>query len=520
MESIRLRNIRSLADTGQISLKPITLLLGQNSSGKSTVLRTLPLLLQSIRTRSNAPILWYGDLVDFGSVREVRSTFALDQAVQFEISLGKIDVSRRGLIYEESPTSDHPKVKIKLDLVDVEGKTRLKSFDLRVGTDKMTVELDGRGAVSNLIVNSLELTRLLPSEKYKFSTTELVPQLVIVRGIGQSRTTMYSPYGRLLDTCEREIKRFFTENLSGRTSEETINGIMRRIPYQPGGRFTNRVVESTAFLASGKLLAKRLTAPGGAEELNRLRSLYFVGSIPEVLGVIERVVTRTFGNVSYVGPSRATGERYYRMQELAVDQIDPQGRNLAMFLHSLSSLQQGFFSDWLLEAMGYAIRIEKSAGHIQIHLREENSEKFYNIADMGYGFSQVLPIMAQVWSRQTRSWMARQGPVIVAMEQPELHLHPAYQARLANVFCRSIARQSRPNRTVGDLRFVIETHSESLINRLGTLVYEGKVSPDDIAIYIFEKSEDSGITRIRTSSFETDGTLSNWPIGFFSAIQA
>jgi len=294
--------------------------------------------------------------------------------------------------------------------------------------------------------------------------------------------------------------------------------MIRRVAYKPGISFIDELREGTSALRSGQKLVASLEAEKGHGDLNRLRSLYLLWALPDILIAVERHVTRTIGSVSYVGPSRATGERYYRLQELAVDQIDPQGRNLAMFLHSLTATQQRQFSEWLLEAMGYAIQIEKSAGHIQIHLREENSAKFYNIADMGYGFSQVLPIMAQVWSRQTRA-SGRGNAVMVAMEQPELHLHPAYQARLANVFCRSIARQRKNERFSGELRFIIETHSEALINRLGNLVYEKQISADDIAIYIFEKAADREITDIRTVRFDQDGTLTNWPIGFFSAAQ-
>ena len=235
----------------------------------------------------------------------------------------------------------------------------------------------------------------------------------------------------------------------------------------------------------------------------------------DILSSVERKISQTFNNVSYVGPSRATGERYYRMQELAVDQIDPQGRNLAMFLNSLSATQQKAFSAWLYEAVGYEIQVERSAGHIQLHLREEGSSKFYNIADMGYGFSQVLPIMAQVWSRQNRST----GPastILIAMEQPELHLHPAYQAKLADIFAKSLS-PARPTARSKDVRFIIETHSEALVNRLGELIYENMLSPDDVAIYVFEKDLNGEATDIQTVKYESDGTLSNWPIGFFSA---
>lgn len=519
MDSIRLRNIRSLADTGFISLKPITLLLGQNSSGKSTVLRTLPLLLQSIRTRSNAPILWYGDLVDFGSVREVRSTFASAEEVQFELRLGKVDISRRAYAFDDTPEDSSPDVSLSIGLVDADGKTRLKSFFIKADDDQLTVELDARGAIVSLSVNDIDYTKLFPSDRFRFTNNDIVPQLLATgRTPSPARGLMfYNQHGRLIDTCEKEIRRFFSDRLSKRVSDETVTGMIRRIPYRPGTAFVKALWEATSQLVSGKTLYRSLVSDSGNRDLDRLRGLFFAGHLSEILSSVERAVTRFIGNVSYVGPSRATGERYYRLQELAVDQIDPQGKNLAMFLHSLTQFQQKQFSEWLLEAMGYEIQIEKSAGHIQIQLREEGSNRYYNLADMGYGFSQVLPIMAQVWSRQTRNSSGRYGPVFVAMEQPELHLHPAYQAKLAGVFCRSIKGNNNSGRSNVDLRFVIETHSEALVNELGNLVYEGKITPEDIAIYVFEKSSEGSVTEIRSVTFDEEGTLNNWPIGFFSA---
>ena len=63
MDAIRIENLRCLADTGLIDIKPITLLVGANSSGKSTFLRAFPLLRQSIMAsvglHSREPILWY-----------------------------------------------------------------------------------------------------------------------------------------------------------------------------------------------------------------------------------------------------------------------------------------------------------------------------------------------------------------------------------------------------------------------------------------------------------------------------
>ncbi len=67
MDGIQIKNLRRLVDTGLVKLKPITLLVGANSSGKSTFLRVLPLFKQSVNAKIIGPILWYGREVDFGS---------------------------------------------------------------------------------------------------------------------------------------------------------------------------------------------------------------------------------------------------------------------------------------------------------------------------------------------------------------------------------------------------------------------------------------------------------------------
>lgn len=71
VDKIRIRNLRSLKDTGEVELKPLTLLVGKNSSGKSTFLRVFPLFKQTLETNTNEPILWYSSrYVDFGSFNE------------------------------------------------------------------------------------------------------------------------------------------------------------------------------------------------------------------------------------------------------------------------------------------------------------------------------------------------------------------------------------------------------------------------------------------------------------------
>jgi AAA15 family ATPase/GTPase len=82
---LRIKNFRSLADTKDIDIKPITILIGKNSSGKSSFLRTFPMLKQSTEERTKSPILLYGNYVDFGSYKDIKPHFATGENDQYGI---------------------------------------------------------------------------------------------------------------------------------------------------------------------------------------------------------------------------------------------------------------------------------------------------------------------------------------------------------------------------------------------------------------------------------------------------
>ena len=65
MKSLRIQNLKSIKDSGNIDIKPLTILIGRNSSGKSSFVRSLPLLKQSAMKKLSSPILWYGEYVEF-----------------------------------------------------------------------------------------------------------------------------------------------------------------------------------------------------------------------------------------------------------------------------------------------------------------------------------------------------------------------------------------------------------------------------------------------------------------------
>ena len=100
MKSIRIKNLRSLSDTKDMELKPINILVGANSSGKSTFLRLFPLIKQSLRKKVNGPILWAGDdddYVDFGSFKETVNNCSDEKEIKFKFKFDFLFI--RTIIY-------------------------------------------------------------------------------------------------------------------------------------------------------------------------------------------------------------------------------------------------------------------------------------------------------------------------------------------------------------------------------------------------------------------------------------
>ena len=189
-----------------------------------------------------------------------------------------------------------------------------------------------------------------------------------------------------------------------------------------------------------------------------------------------------------------------------------------MFLNSLSNYQVTRLSSWIEGLFGYGVSIRRDGGHISIDLTAKGN--ISNIVDTGYGVSQILPVLGQIWWARSRpSTVAlRQAQVsILAIEQPELHLHPAHQALLADALVGEVGLSPEAGpRPDARIHFIVETHSETLVNRLGELVNAGRLNHADVQIIMFEP-DPSGehITTIRTSSFNEAGELVDWPYGFF-----
>ncbi|HBL31433.1 MAG TPA: DUF3696 domain-containing protein [Acidobacteria bacterium] len=125
------------------------------------------------------------------------------------------------------------------------------------------------------------------------------------------------------------------------------------------------------------------------------------------------------------------------------------------------------------------------------------------LTDVGFGVSQVLPVVVECFYVPARS--------VVIFEQPEIHLHPAAQAHLADLFIDAIrAKEGGADR---DIQIIIESHSEHLLRRLQRRIAEGRLAPKEAALYFVDTT--GGEPRIEELAIDEYGRISNWPDRFF-----
>ncbi|NOY26915.1 MAG: DUF3696 domain-containing protein [Oligoflexia bacterium] len=121
-----------------------------------------------------------------------------------------------------------------------------------------------------------------------------------------------------------------------------------------------------------------------------------------------------------------------------------------------------------------------------------------NIVDVGFGISQVLPMLVL-------AYFVPRGSVIIA-EQPEIHLHPRAQVGLAELMVQ--VAQER------NVQFIVETHSEHIFRRLQFLIADEKIGPDTCRMYFVDGADD-GKAELRRLQVDQFGRINNWPEHFF-----
>lgn len=513
MDSIRIKNFRSLKDTGDINIKPLTILVGKNSAGKSTFLRTFPMFRQSVEERTKSPILLYRrNGVDFGSFKDVKSIYSTDnEEIEFCFNLENLNI-KRGIGYIlHNPSQSIKSTNVYTSLRISENKKNtpiLSSMEIKLFDN--VVELffsyaEERMYLESIIINNkrTEFTKL-----FAYTGGNFLPETFLYIDKEGHLNSFLS------DIIEEKLKTLIKKESRKGISDNTFRKLIENI-FKINKKID--IFHSIVTYKEMKIWVNNVKKLGlDSKYYDDLYENIILYNLSSILNSINSELKHTFKNIKYIAPVRATAERYYRIQDLSVEEVDPYGQNLPMFLGSLSSNLMNKFQKWTADNFGFKVIIKPTDGHYSIKISHDNCGAI-NISDMGFGYSQILPIITQIWhsSQQDnlipKNFRNEDSIIMFVIEQPELHLHPEFQAK----FLDSIVSVLKKSNNDLKIKFVIETHSQTIINRLGQNIIEDLISKDDINIVIFEKENADKETLVKTAKYDEDGLLENWPIGFF-----
>ncbi|MEJ2705343.1 MAG: DUF3696 domain-containing protein [Sedimentisphaerales bacterium] len=236
-----------------------------------------------------------------------------------------------------------------------------------------------------------------------------------------------------------------------------------------------------------------------------------VGFLSEIVLELEGL----FGRIKYLGPLRDNPKRIYtwageapsdvgRKGELAVAAILAAREKGPYISPGRKRKRRGLeetIARWLRD-MGiidsFSVkRIGKARKDWEVLVQKTEQSPEVLITDVGFGLSQVLPVLVLCY-------YVPEGSVLL-LEQPELHLHPSAQSWLADIFIDVVE-----NRNV---QIIVESHSEHFVRRLQLRLAEKKISPDKTALYFLEMRNSAS----HSEKLDVDlyGNINNWPKDFF-----
>jgi predicted ATPase len=203
---------------------------------------------------------------------------------------------------------------------------------------------------------------------------------------------------------------------------------------------------------------------------------------------------------------RGNPERLYKVTQSEgshfVGSFEPY---IASIVHKWSETKSPFFTQLQdnLRKLGLTSDIRSKQENdtqlqleVALHKQSSNKDDFVNIADVGFGVSQTLPVLVALLT-------AGKGDLIY-IEQPELHLHPNAQYALAEIIIEAVKNGKR---------VIIETHSSLLLTGIQTAVARHKLDETKVSLNWFTQ-DDTGRTKVNAMYLDKYGRFGDWPADF------
>ncbi len=431
---LRLENFKSWADTQDISLKPITAFFGANSSGKTSLLQALLLLKQTAASSDRGLVFHFGDKNTPVDLGDFNSiVHAHDTDNILKISLDWKLQKPFKIVDTNSKQSF-------VESEDLKFAVATRAAAERQRKPLIVAEMSYR--VGNSVFGMRPTMRPTKGTKYDFFNEGAGFELVQSRGRAWDIPSPDKCYG---------------------------------FPDKVRANFQN-----AGFLNDLQLALEE-----------RLKNLYYLGPLrayPERRYPWSGAQPIDMGQagesvVDAILASRERGEKISRgrgYRKLTLEQY------VAQLLKDL-----GLIHDFRVEPLAEGSPV------FEVRVRKSPNSSEVLITDVGFGVSQILPVLVLCF-------YVPEGSTVI-LEQPEIHLHPAIQAGLADVFIDAWKKRG--------VQILIESHSEYLLNRLQRRIAEERILKDNVGLFFCEMGTDH--STITTLDIDMFGYIRNWPKDFF-----
>lgn len=475
LNSMSLKNFKAFSKLEALSIKPITIICGTNSCGKSSLLQSLLLWKQSLESRNyDQSLLMNGRLVHLGTFNNSIYKHDSSSSMGFDFTF---EFTRTDL-YRTKTRFRFPWHVLIREFFSNDKELKDKDIIYKL---RYSIELENKSSS-----NDTSFTGIISPKSIVIDSSACLSDGKIVKGacVNIGKIDNSAEYEMIWTNLSTIYDRN-NDNFNGREKIKSLN-IINLVPVQI---------------------------------LSNKEDVYF----SNVLSLFHRtgdILRSIFGSITYLGPLREEPARRY-IYENEVVEIGVKGENAAyiymtegdkkikshFFYNSVTdsfekkheiSLRDSV-KQWL-DIMGInSFDANRESEIIRLLLNSSsNDDTRVNIADVGFGVSQVFPIVLE-------GLRMSQGETMI-LEQPEIHLHPKLQMQLGD-YLISLALSGK--------KVIIETHSDHIVNRLVRRMIEdpnGELA-DLMAIYFVRQSDNGSI--IEPISLSQDDGIANWPDDFF-----
>ena len=513
LHALELENFKAFGKRARIPFAPITLIFGENSAGKSSILHALYLLKQTIESKESGALLLprtENGIVDLGSFQEMLFDHDLERTLSIRVET-KMD-SELGIEFRfKRPSLEK---EILLDQIGIYDGKSAKCIAKFQPSDTTTVEPHRFWTIGALRKPRIFSPSKLTESKMKcvWFTEENAYFKREFEWCKKNREVILNQFKQTLVDLQHTIDERQGDD---KGLQEELNSLRDGIDFFSSNfdfetyickrrdEEMNAVLGMQGFLPVA-FMRERIAWITELRNLLRWESDIFDFDIAELTMVGSVTLEQTLDYLFPMSPFRRPPQRWYIFSGTGPEDVGYQGDLLPDLLFRRPELVEET-DKWLKKLdMGYELDVksvrENSGDLFEVRLVDTRRKKPVNVAlpDVGFGISQLLPFIVQSLLAENQ---------IISIEQPEVHVHPKLQADLGDLLAKCI-KEPRQN------QFIVETHSEHLILRLQRLVYKGEIKPEDVSvIYVSRGPEGAKAQRLHLD--DEGDFIDEWPNGFF-----